>query len=258
MSEDKEKLARAVNPNPSIRVWYRKQLERLIEALRRSTFWWLRARYKTGKAKLVQRELDALRHYWGDIFDDSAKRIAKRFVEKIDRHVSNSARNALAELSFNVTWKNSSEVKNVLTSLRDTQVSLIKSIPEESLNRVSGVLQRGLQNGQDINQITEELSHGFGITERRAKMIALDQTNKATFSINRARMLSVGVTEGIWIHVAGRYTSRPTHVAMHHKRFNLSEGLFDSAVGKNVMPAELVNCCCKWRAIIKPKYSSME
>lgn len=258
MKRTKEVLARAVNPNPSIRVWYRGQLEKLIEALKRSLFWWLGARYKTGKARLVQRELDALRRYWGDIFDDSAKRIANRFIEKVDRQVSNSSKKALAELSFDVSWKNSTDVRNVLTSLRDTQVSLIKSIPEESLNRVAGVLQRGLQNGQDIDYIYSELSHGFDITARRAKMIALDQTNKATFSINRARMLSVGVTEGIWIHVAGRYTSRPTHVAMHHKRFNLSKGLFDSAVGKNVMPAELVNCCCKWRAIIKPKYSSME
>ena len=79
MSEEKEKLARAVNASPSIRVWYRKQLEKLIEALRRSLFWWLRARYKTGSARAIQKELDALRYYWMDIFDDSAKRIAKRF-----------------------------------------------------------------------------------------------------------------------------------------------------------------------------------
>ena len=258
MSEEKEKLARAVNVSPSIRVWYRKQLEKLIEALRRSLMWWLVARYKSGNARAIQKELDALRYYWMDIFDDSAKRIAKRFVSKVDRAVSNSAKKALAELSFNVTWKNSREVKNILTSLRDTQVSLIKSIPEESLNRVAGILQRGLQNGQDIDQIAEELSHGFGITERRAKMIARDQTNKATFAINRQRYLSVGVNEGIWIHVAGKYTSRPTHVAMHHKRFFLDgkdAGMYDPDVGRNVMPGECVNCQCKWRAVIKPRFS---
>lgn len=251
----KEKLLRPIKPNPGIRSWYRKQIEKLIDSLRRSLMWWLTARYKTEKAAAIQKELDALRFYWLDMFDDSAKRIAKRFVQKVDKAVSSSCKTALAELSFNVTWKNSMEVKNVLTSLRDTQVSLIKSIPEESLNRVAGILQRGLQNGQDLPAIKDEMEKGFGITARRAKLIALDQTNKATFAINRQRMLSVGVTEGIWIHVAGQYTSRPTHVAMHHKRFNLSEGLYDSDVGQNVMPAQLPFCRCKWRAIVKPRFS---
>lgn len=251
----KEKLLRPVKPNPGIRSWYRRQIEKLIDALRRSLMWWLVARYKTRSATQIQKELDSLRLYWLGMFDDSAKRIAKRYVQQVNRAVSSSMKSALTDVGFNIIWKNDRNVQNVLRSLRDTQVSLIKSIPQEELNRVSGILNRGLQNGQDLAAIKKEMENSFGISKRRARVIAIDQTNKATFAINRARGIQVGVKEAIWIHIAGRYTSRPTHVAMHHKRFFLEgkdAGMYDDDVGHRVMPGELVNCMCHCRMIVPP------
>ncbi|WP_304679743.1 hypothetical protein [uncultured Desulfovibrio sp.] len=48
----------------------------------------------------------------------------------------------------------------------------------------------------------------------------------------------------------GKYTSRATHRAMHGKPFLLSEGLYDSAVGRKVLPGELVACQCEYRAFV--------
>ena len=127
----KEKLLRPVKPNPGIRSWYRRQIEKLIDALRRSLMWWLVARYKTRSATQIQKELDSLRLYWLGMFDDSAKRIAKRYVQQVNRAVSSSMKSALTDVGFNITWNNDRNVQNVLRSLRDTQVSLIKSNPQE-------------------------------------------------------------------------------------------------------------------------------
>lgn len=245
MKKNKEKLTRPVKPSPGIRVWYRKQIEDMIERMKKSILRWCPAVYRKEMARSIQKELDRLRKQWTGEFDTFSDSVASRFTKRINGAVSASTKSALAEVGFNVTWKNDRNIKNILTSIRDTQVSLIKSIPEEQLNRVAGILQRGLQNGQDLAYIREELEKGFDISKRRAAMIARDQTNKATFAINRARNLSAGIKEGIWIHIAGKYTSRPTHVAMHHKRFFLEgseAGMYDSDVGHNVMPGELVNC----------------
>lgn len=255
MKKNKEKLTRPVKPSPGIRVWYRKQIEDMIERMKKSILWWCPAVYRKELARSIQKELDRLRKQWTGEFDTFSDSVASRFTKRINGAVSASTKNALAEVGFNVTWKNDRNVKNILTSIRDTQVSLIKSIPEEQLNRVAGILQRGLQNGQDLAYIREELEKGFDISKKRAAMIARDQTNKATFAINRARNLSAGIKEGIWIHIAGKYTSRPTHVAMHHKRFFLEgpeAGLYDSDVGHNVMPGECVNCACTYRSIVPP------
>ncbi len=37
---------------------------------------------------------------------------------------------------------------------------------------------------------------------------------------------------------------------MNGKRFRLDEGLYDSAVGRKVLPGELVACNCTFRAVI--------
>lgn len=255
MRKPKSKLLRSIKPNIGIRVWYKKQLESIIERMQRSVLYWGGAIYRKEQAKAIQKELDRLRKYWTSEFDEFSERIAEAFVKRTNTAVSNSLKKALAEVGVDISWKNNPALKNVLTSLKDTQVSLIKSIPDEQLDRVAGVLQRGLQNGQDRAQIIDDLKASFGVSERRARMIAVDQTNKATFAINRAASLSAGLNEGIWIHVAGRKTSRPTHVAMHHKRFFLNgdeAGLYDKEVGRRIMPGQLVNCCCTFRAVIPP------
>jgi hypothetical protein len=47
--------------------------------------------------------------------------------------------------------------------------------------------------------------------------------------------------------ITGAKEPRQTHLAMSGKRFKLSEGLYDSAVGRTVKPAELINCHCTFR-----------
>ena len=81
-------------------------------------------------------------------------------------------------------------------------------------------------------------------------MIARDQTVKATEAVNRARCADVGITDGIWMHRSGSKVPRHTHVQMNGKRFNLSDGLYDSHEGRNVLPGELVNCRCTYKPVI--------
>lgn len=57
----------------------------------------------------------------------------------------------------------------------------------------------------------------------------------------------LGVKVGIWVHLPGRKTSRATHMAMNGKPFLLSEGMYDSAVGRKVLPGQEPGCHCTYR-----------
>ena len=111
-------------------------------------------------------------------------------------------------------------------------------------------MQRCWQNGRDLGYLREELQKRYEITKRRAATIARDQTNKATENLSRARMQSLGVTRGIWIHTSAGKTYRETHVKMDGKEFDLSKGMYDSAVNDYVFPASLPNCRCTYRPLL--------
>ena len=95
-----------------------------------------------------------------------------------------------------------------------------------------------------------ELEKRYGVTRRRADLIARDQANKATEAIKRVEGQHLGVKVGIWVHIPGTKTSRATHKAMNGKPFLLSEGMYDSAVGRKVLPGELVACACTYRDFV--------
>jgi uncharacterized protein with gpF-like domain len=113
--------------------------------------------------------------------------------------------------------------------------------------------------------MTEELHHQFGVTERRARMIARDQTNKATNNLSRQRLLSYGINKGIWMHTASGKTYRETHALDHTQggmdgaEYFIDEGCYDPNpnVQDYIQPGELVNCYCVCRPVI-PQLSEEE
>jgi len=106
---------------------------------------------------------------------------------------------------------------------------------------------RSVRSGRDLTGLAADIEKTFQTTRGRAVVIARDQNNKATEALSSIRMKSVGITQAVWIHSGRGKQPRPAHVAMHGKPFELGgpeAGLFDSDEGRNVLPAELINCDC--------------
>jgi SPP1 gp7 family putative phage head morphogenesis protein len=80
------------------------------------------------------------------------------------------------------------------------------------------IIERGLQEGSRFHSMTQSIQERFGITRRRAKLIARDQTSKLNASLTRLRQQELGVEEYIW-QTAGDERVRPTHRAHDGKRF---------------------------------------
>lgn len=99
-------------------------------------------------------------------------------------------------------------------SLFATQNSqLINSLVEDEIQRVSGVVQRGFQQGLPYRTIEEEIVQTFGVARRHAKLIARDQTVKLNASLTKLRQEDLGIQEYEW-QTSGDERVRASHRLM--------------------------------------------
>lgn len=231
------------------------------------------------------KEIARLARYWSAKFAAFAALVARRFAKKVNadvtRQLGASAKAAVsasanladaakgAALSSGVSpllgilgnrrtglrgraanAALSRQTNSVLQSVVAENVALIKKIPKDYHADVEGIVMRGIQNGRDLAYVSEELGKRYEITQRRARMIARDQTNKSTGALARVKLRDAGITEAIWLHRAGPKVPRPAHLKMAGTRFRLADGCYDEHEGRKVMPGELVNCGCACYPVI--------
>lgn len=257
------KLLRAVHPNAGIQAAYRRRLHRLINEMQRSVVWWLRAAYRKDEARIVpglaqdasparglQKTLSRLFRYWLRRWSEEADTIAREFIGKTARRTTSSYEQAFKAAGFTVRMEPGRARNDVVQALIQENVNLIKSIPQHYFTEVNGLVMRSVSTGRDLGFLTGELKKRYGVTRRRADLIARDQSNKATEAIRRVEGERLGVKVGLWVHVPGKYTSRHTHKAMNGKPFLISEGMYDPAVKRKVLPGELVGCQCTYRDFV--------
>lgn len=126
----------------------------------------------------------------------------------------------------------------------DENVRLIKTIAPEHLGRVKQIISAGMTQGRTAGDIRQQLRQGFGISERRARLIARDQTTKINGNLNMVRAVEAGINSYVWI---GREDDleRPTHVANNNKIFD-----WDKPPAKTGHPGHDYQCRCYAKLII--------
>jgi SPP1 gp7 family putative phage head morphogenesis protein len=250
--------ARPTLPNAGLRIAYQRKLDALIDAMHKSTLYWLRATYKARESEIVQdsspaRDLaDQLAKraaQWKKMFAENAPIIAREFLWKVDRHASSATKQAAVALTgFGVSMKDTLITNNVLQASIIENVGLIKSIEEEYFSEIQGMVMRSVTAGRDLETLTKDLQARYQVTKKRAKLIANDQNNKCTAQMARVRQKALGCKKGRWLHTGGGKEPRPSHVAANGKIFDLDKGLYID--GKWTFPGEDINCGCVGAPII--------
>lgn len=115
---------------------------------------------------------------------------------------------------------------------------LITSISSQELERVSGIVERGLQEGSRFEIISEDIQKSFGISDRRAKLIARDQIAKLNASLTKLRQEELGVDSYRW-QTSGDERVRPSHKANDGKIFR-----WDDPPKETGHPGTDINCRC--------------
>lgn len=271
MRKQKSRTLRACKSNPGIRAAYRKALENMIREMRDDVEAKILEEYGSMESRIAQdwtwrspaarmsEVLDGVFRKWVKRFENAAMTIAVKFVKGIRFGVQRNRRQALKEMGVGGIKFNQSRFANdTYEAALLENVNLIRTIPQKYLDDVAVKVQSAVSGGLQRRELAEQLANTYDISFKRAKVIARDQTNKATQALARATDKEIGITEGIWVHVPGRLTSRPSHIRMNGERFNIDEGLYDPDEERKVKPGELILCQCEYRPVLPKNWGVSE
>jgi SPP1 gp7 family putative phage head morphogenesis protein len=257
-----ERVLRAVFPNAGIAAIYRKKLRALIKDMQASYDRFLKAQYRRtppimaqdeSPAKELERELRRLGVQWRKNFDAAAPALAAWFAKAAWKRSDAALRKILKDAGVTVDFQMTRAMRDILDATVAGNVAMIKSIPEQYHAQVQDLVMRSVQTGRDLGALSKELQARYGVTERRAALIAFTQNQMATSAMQRARQTELGIDEALWLHSHAGKEPRPTHLANDGKRYNIAEGWFDPdpKVRARIWPGQLINCRCVSKPIVK-------
>lgn len=252
-------VLRPVRANAGVQAAYYERLERLIDAMNRSIAWHLAVAYRANTPAMamdatpseeIRKIVGKLARRWVREFDEAAERIATLFVGGVTKNAEASFKTILSKAGFSVPFKPSPQMNDAFADVLAENVALIKSIPAKQFAAIEQAVARSVQGGRDLKTLSDELLELGAKSRNRAAFIARDQNNKATAVMTKARRLSLGITEAIWVHSGGGVHPRKSHqkAGKDKLRYDISKGaLIDDVL---IMPGELPNCRCTSRAVI--------
>lgn len=255
-----EVVLRPVHPNAGITAAYRRALLGLLREMSEDVCAIVTAQYAADPPEMamdrtpadkLKDAVEMMARRWLGRFDEAAPRMAKWFSTSVEQRSTKAMQSILRKGGFSVRFQMTPAMQDALDATTAQNVGLIKSIPQEYLGEVNGLVMRAVQTGGDLKTLTDELEARYGITRRRAAFIARDQSNKATACMTRARQDELGIAEAIWQHSYGGKEPRPTHLANSGKRYDVKIGWYDPAVKRYIFPGELPNCRCVSRSVVK-------
>lgn len=255
-------MLKPVRPAAPIRARYDRRVQALIDEMHASIMHWVLATYRANEPETVlygadetpvralQAALDKLGKRWLKRFDDLSDSLAAYFAKAVKDRNDRALMADLRKGGFSVRFKMTKPMRDAYDAVRAENVGLIRSIAEQHLGRVETLVMQSVSQGRNLSSLTKSLEQSFGVTKRKAALIARDQNNKATATMRSIRERELGVTEGVWMHSGGGREPRQSHKAFTGKRFTLSEGHdFGDGFGP-VLPGQPINCRCTWRAVL--------
>ena len=268
---DRERVLKPVRPNHGLQLEYQHALEHWIDEMQDSVLYWVRAKFKQNEPVIVaedelpatamRRAVGRLSRRWQRNFGEAAPKLADWFADAATERSDKQLQKILRDGGFSVRFKMTRAQRDIVNATTNANVGLIKSIPQQYLGQVEGAVMRSIQAGRDLHQLTKDIEDIYGVTRRRAELIARDQNNKATSAMNQARLIELKLYEASWMHSLGGKEPRPTHLAAGRRKqiFDVRIGWYDpqairkkggSYEGRFIQPGELINCKCGCRPIL--------
>lgn len=201
---------------------------------------------KTIKDKLAKKTTGLNKQYRG-LFRKLPIFYINKVNQKTRMDVKNSITSTIPEdLQFLVINFNNENKRALIAkdALIRSNVELITGIDEEMQDQVHDALLESLMRGRDIDYMKSELSkiHEAKFSEKRIKLIAQHQINRATQVINSAVLVDAGITQEIWKHSKISRKPRQSHVHANNTVYDIDKGC--EIDGQFIYPAELNGCNC--------------
>lgn len=140
----------------------------------------------------------------------------------------------------------------------DENVSLIKSIPTETLGDMRKIIKKGFLGGKSTTSIMKEIEHSYKIEKCRARLIARDQIGKLNADVTEAQQRDAGIEEYIWDD-CGDNRVRKCHKELNGQRFRWDdppEMWYETKkgrvmTGRRCHPGQDYRCRCRAKPVFK-------
>lgn len=129
----------------------------------------------------------------------------------------------------------------------EDNVGLISSIPEDTLEKMKDIVYDGFTNGKTTTRMVKEIQIVYGVSRRRAELIARDQTAKLNGHIQKAQQQDAGITEYIW-STTGDERVRRSHQELNGKKFSWDDPP-ENSDGRKCHPGQDFQCRCIGRPV---------
>lgn len=191
---------------------------------------------------------NAIAAKFNDIFSLHAKPLAEQMVGASDKNASASLHQSLQQLSGGLSLKTtglSDDLTDILSASVTENVGLIKSIGAQYAQGIQGAVMRSITTGGGLETLVPFLKTHEGVTLRRARNIAEDQSRKAFSNIAKIKMQNVGIDEYTWKHSSASLVPRKLHQSYDGKIFSFSNPpIVDEKSGRRGKPGDEIECKC--------------
>lgn len=203
----------------------------------------------------VQAVISALLEKWTSPgFSRLANKIAADFVRVSVKSIDREQKRL-----FGIdVLQNSPEIRATMQAAAIQNANLIRSIPEQYLKDVSNAVFTNMRVGLLPREVAKEIEDEYGVSQRRARFIARDQTAKVNGELTKQRQIDAGYEYFQWM------TSHDARVRDSHERLAKADVGYGPGVyrwddlptnerGEKVQPGSDYQCRCTSRAIRNSK-----
>ena len=207
----------------------------------------------TSRAKKLMK---VLTKKFDQLFNKESSDLATAMLTGTLKTSETNLRTSLKQLSGGLTLNTGvvpAGMEEIAQAIINENVSLIKSVPQKYLDEVTGAVMRSITSGNGLQDLEPRLKELSGQTDRRVKLLALDQTRKAYNAINKQRMQSVGVKKFEWVHSGGGQHPRKSHMALDGRIFSFDDLPLKGEEGftNGQYPGQAINCACTMVPVIE-------
>lgn len=208
---------RKTPPSKRSEVWYREQLELLVNELKKAALSAFQVNNDASPKDIIdaQKRLSLATERMMNIpVFDFASRISNRFVRRVDTAQYNRmADEYKVRFGIDITPQVS---KEVLDDAIQANINLITSIKTDFISELGDDIRKQLFEGERSTGLIQLIHERGEVTESRAKFIARDQTAKLNSAIVVNRNEGLGIKTYYWVG-AGDSRERESHRVLNGK-----------------------------------------
>lgn len=181
-------------------------------------------------------------------FLGAANQTANEFVKSVNQQNQRRFNRNTKAIGIDVFGDNP-QLQDLLEASALDNTRLITTIPDQYLNQVQSIVMTNMRSGLLPRNIIGQLQDQFGVTKRRAQLIARDQTSKINGEISKSRQEGAGFEFFQW-QTAEDARVRDDHDRLEEQDIGFGPGVYrwdnppKDEKGVRVIPGSPINCRC--------------